>query len=107
MHAKLLVNEKAVFFVAKPDKRPIVHQCCSLIEFLLSQVQLSRGEQYAQQVNALFCETSALDATNVEELFIQISECPAYKSAYQNNTDQCRIAKLLNLLSPRQQRVFN
>ena len=37
-------------------------------------MQLSRGEQYAQQVNALFCETSALDATNVEELFIQISE---------------------------------
>ncbi len=41
---------------------------------LFSQVQLSRGEQYAQQVNALFCETSALKATNVEELFIQISE---------------------------------
>lgn len=40
----------------------------------LSQIQVSRGEQYAQQVDALFCETSALDATNVEELFIQISE---------------------------------
>ena len=38
------------------------------------QVQFSRGEHYAQQVNALFCETSALDATNVEELFIQISK---------------------------------
>ena len=43
-----------------------------------SQVQLSRGEQYAQQVNALFCETSALDATNVEELFIRISKYSLY-----------------------------
>lgn len=40
----------------------------------LFQIQFSRGEQYAQQVSALFCETSALDATNVEELFIQISK---------------------------------
>ena len=35
---------------------------------------MSRGELYAEQVDALFCETSALNALNVEELFIQISE---------------------------------
>ena len=40
----------------------------------LFKVQYSRGEQYAQQVDALFCETSALNSTNVEELFIEICE---------------------------------
>ncbi len=38
------------------------------------KVQYSRGEQYALQVNALFSETSALNSTNVEEMFVQISE---------------------------------
>ena len=39
-----------------------------------SQISYDKGEKYAAQINALFCETSALDATNVEELFIQISK---------------------------------
>ena len=39
-----------------------------------SQISYDKGEKYAAQVNALFCETSALNATNVEELFIQISK---------------------------------
>ena len=38
------------------------------------QISYSRGEQYAAQVSAIFTETSALEATNVEELFVQISE---------------------------------
>ena len=38
------------------------------------QIPYSKGEQYAAQVNAIFTETSALEATNVEELFVQISE---------------------------------
>ena len=38
------------------------------------QITYDKGEEYAQKVNALFCETSALNATNVEELFIKISE---------------------------------
>ena len=38
------------------------------------QIPHDKGEKYAAQVNALFCETSALNATNVEELFIQISK---------------------------------
>lgn len=42
------------------------------------QVPYSRGEQYAQQVDALFCETSALTAKNVEELFVKISKYNTY-----------------------------
>lgn len=38
------------------------------------QISFSKGEQYAQQVNAIFVETSALEATNVEEVFVHISE---------------------------------
>lgn len=38
------------------------------------EITYSRGEHYAQEVNAIFCETSALDATNVEELFVKISK---------------------------------
>jgi len=39
-----------------------------------TQILYGRGEQYAQEVGAIFCETSALESTNVEELFVQISE---------------------------------
>ena len=38
------------------------------------QILYGRGEQYAHEVGAIFCETSALESTNVEELFVQISE---------------------------------
>ncbi|XP_064393542.1 ras-related protein Rab-22A-like [Halichondria panicea] len=37
------------------------------------EVPYTRGEQYAEQCKALFCETSALNATNVEQLFVKIS----------------------------------
>ena len=41
---------------------------------LLPQISRQRGAEYAQEVDAIFMETSALNATNVEEIFVQISE---------------------------------
>ena len=43
--------------------------------FPSSQISYDKGEKYAAQINALFCETRSLNVTNVEELFIQISKC--------------------------------
>ena len=52
----------------------------SLTHLLHIQIPYSKGEQYAQQVNAIFVETSALEATNVEEVFVHISELKSLKS---------------------------
>ena len=40
----------------------------------LSQVSYQQGQNYASEVNAIFAETSALTAKNVEEVFIEISK---------------------------------
>jgi Ras-related protein Rab-22 len=37
------------------------------------EISRQRGAEYAQEVDAIFMETSALNATNVEEIFVQIS----------------------------------
>lgn len=37
------------------------------------EIPYKRGEEYASSINAIFKETSALDATNVECLFVEIS----------------------------------
>ena len=41
---------------------------------LFSQISLEKGQTYANEVNAIFAETSALTAENVEQLFVEISE---------------------------------
>ena len=41
---------------------------------LSSQIPAEQGQTYASEVNAIFAETSALTARNVEEMFIEISE---------------------------------
>ena len=38
------------------------------------QIPYEQGQTYASEVNAIFAETSALTAKNVEEMFIEISE---------------------------------
>ena len=53
--------------------RPFV--CCSFyLSLSLSQISRQKGAEYAQEVDAIFMETSALNATNVEEIFVQISK---------------------------------
>uniref|UniRef100_A0A1X7TWI2 Uncharacterized protein n=1 Tax=Amphimedon queenslandica TaxID=400682 RepID=A0A1X7TWI2_AMPQE len=38
------------------------------------EIPAEQGQTYASEVNAIFAETSALTARNVEEMFIEISE---------------------------------
>ena len=48
--------------------------CQYFIAFSMKYGGGTRGEQYAHEVGALFCETSALESTNVEEFFVRICE---------------------------------
>lgn len=45
---------------------------CDLQDY--REVSYATGESYAQQINAVFVETSALRATNIQELFMGIGE---------------------------------
>ncbi|XP_050399055.1 ras-related protein Rab-22A [Patella vulgata] len=50
----------------------------------LREVREKDAEDYAKEINAIFCETSALTAINVADLFYKISErlpCEDYSSA--------------------------
>lgn len=38
------------------------------------KISYEQGQSYASEVNAIFAETSALTAKNVEEIFIEISK---------------------------------
>ena len=38
------------------------------------QISYNQGKEFAAKVNALFFETSALDATNVKKMFIELGE---------------------------------
>ena len=43
--------------------------------FLCMQVSKEAGRDYSETINALFIETSALTALNVDEMFIKIGKC--------------------------------
>ena len=49
---------------------------CSCLSYLLPYLQVDKleGEEFAEQNGAIFTETSALNASNVDGLFIEISE---------------------------------
>ena len=64
---------------------------------LLPQISRQRGAEYAQEVDAIFMETSALNATNVEEIFVQISAY--YTTIYHSRVRMTKIP-LLYLFSP-------
>ena len=62
-----------------PPLSPLPLPSPSLSPSLLSstcymQIPYEQGQTYASEVNAIFAETSALTAKNVEEMFIEISE---------------------------------
>ena len=39
-----------------------------------AQISHERGSKYAEEIGAVFMETSALNATNVEEIFMLLSK---------------------------------
>ena len=45
-----------------------------LFDFMFLQVSTDAGREYAAEVNAIFYETSAKTAQNVNELFIKIGK---------------------------------
>lgn len=38
------------------------------------QISYAQGKEFAEKVNAIFFETSALKATNIEEIFVEVGE---------------------------------
>lgn len=38
------------------------------------QISYAQGREFAEKVNAIFFETSALKATNIEEIFLEVGE---------------------------------
>uniref|UniRef100_A0A1X7UW52 Lipase maturation factor n=1 Tax=Amphimedon queenslandica TaxID=400682 RepID=A0A1X7UW52_AMPQE len=45
-----------------------------IFRIMVGAIPAEQGQTYASEVNAIFGETSALTARNVEEMFIEISE---------------------------------
>lgn len=57
------------------DKREVRDEPLSQIIFwFFMKISYEQGQSYASDVNAIFAETSALTAKNVEEIFIEISK---------------------------------
>ena len=46
----------------------------SAVPFVFVQVSYNAGKLYAEQINAIFMETSAKTGENVQDLFIQIGK---------------------------------
>ena len=63
---------------------------------------MESAREYAESVEAIFAETSALSARNVQELFIEISKYgKIYKFSFLKTPHEFIIAKLLiNKLRP-------
>ena len=43
-----------------------------MFDFYKQQISTTEGQNFAQEIGAIFSETSALTATNVEWLFVEI-----------------------------------
>ncbi len=42
----------------------------------LREITTKQGEEYAKEIGAVFCETSAKTSINIKELFVDISKYP-------------------------------
>lgn len=45
-----------------------------MFDFYKQQISTTEGQTFAQEIGAIFSETSALTATNVEWLFVEIGQ---------------------------------
>lgn len=54
---------------------------------IFKQISTSEGQNFAQEIGAVFSETSALTATNVEWLFIEIGQYCIYMCVCVSHTN--------------------